>query len=85
MAADRRLPSKPSFVPFVVSSLGELFRESYQFREKLVSLYRNRVLANPQLVYPRPPNVAIANYRIRFTQGLASVMMTAGRPPRLNY
>ena len=93
MAADRRLPSKPSFVPFVVSSLGELSRESYQFREKLVSLYRNRVLANPQLVYPRPPSVAIANYRIRFTQGLmrvladglASVMMTAGRPPKLNY
>ena len=93
MAADRRLPSKPNFVPFVVSSLGELSREAFQFREKLVSLYRKRVFASPCLVFPKPPSVAVSNYRARFTHGLmrvladglASVMMTAGRPPKLLY
>ena len=93
MASDRRLPSKPHFVPFVVSSLGELSREAFQFRERLVSLFRKRVLATPALVFPKTPTVAVSNYRARFTQGLmrvladglASVMMTAGRPPKLNY
>ena len=93
MAADQRLPSKPKFVPFVVSSLGELSREAYQFREKLVSLFRKRVVSNPALVFPKSPSAAVANYRARFTQGLmrvladglALVMMTAGRPPRTAY
>ena len=93
MATDRRLPSKPKFVPFVVSSLGELSRESYQFREKLVSLFRKRVVSNPALVFPKTPSAAVANFRSRFTQGLmraladglALVMITAGRPPKLLY
>ena len=93
LALDRRLPSKPRFVPFVVSSLGELSREAFQFRERLVSLFRNRVSLNPALVFPKAPSLAVSDFRSRFTQGLmrvladglSSVMMTAGRPPKLNY
>ena len=93
MADDHRLASKPKFVPFVVSSLGELSRESYKYREKLVSQYRKRVVLNPTLVFPKTPSAAVANFRSRFTQGLmraladglALVMITAGRPPKLIY
>ena len=79
---------KHSFVPFVVSSLGELSREAYQFREELVAMFRAKCMAEPSSVLPLTPARASADFRVRFTNelmqctavGLASIATSAGRP-----
>ena len=40
---DRSLEGDHSFVPFIVSSLGELSREAFNFREELVSMFKFKV------------------------------------------
>ena len=82
------LTDKHCFVPFVVSSLGELSREAYQFREELVGMFRAKCMAEPKSVLPLKPVQAVAYFRVRFTdelmrcvaRGLASIATSAGRP-----
>ncbi len=77
-----------SFVPFVVSSLGELSREALRFVEDLVAMYRVRISKCEQLAFPLPPNQAVADFRKRFKLalmrvagvGLANIACSAGKP-----
>ena len=81
-----------SFVPFVVSSLGELSNEAFGFREELISMFRHKVTSGAHPVFPLSPAQAVADFRSRFTLalmqvpalGLASITCTAGKPFR-NY
>ena len=77
-----------SFVPFVVSSLGELSNEAFGFREELISMFKHKVTSGAHPVFPMSPAQAVADFRARFTLafalGLASITCTAGKPFR-NY
>ena len=53
-----------SFVPFVVSSLGELSREAFQFVEEIVALYKVRVGLCEYLAFPLAPNQAVVDLYI---------------------
>jgi hypothetical protein len=83
-----RLGGVHSFVPFVVSSLGELSREALRFVEDLVAMYKFRVSSCEQLAFPLPPNQAVADFRNRFKLelmrvagvGLANIACSAGKP-----
>jgi len=83
-----RVEGVHSFVPFVVSSLGELSREALQFVEEIVSMYRLRISRCEQLAFPLPPNQAVADFRNRFklalmrvaAVGLANIACSAGKP-----
>ena len=87
---DRSLEGDHSFVPFIVSSLGELSREAFDFREELISMFKFRVTSGSHQVYPLTPAQAVADYRLRLTSalmqvsalGLASITCTAGKPFR---
>jgi hypothetical protein len=78
------------FVPFVVSSLGELSKEAYGFREELVSMFNLKVANDPRAAFPLAPAKAVAEYRARLTAalmqvaavGLANITCTAGKPFR---
>ena len=82
------LDEKHSFVPFVVSSLGELSVEAFRFVEELVSMYKVRISNCEQLSFPLAPNQAVADFRYRFKLelmrvtaiGLASITCSAGKP-----
>jgi hypothetical protein len=82
------LDEKHSFVPFVVSSLGELSVEAFRFVEELVSMYKVRISNCEQLAFPLAPNQAVADFRYRFKLelmrvtaiGLASITCSAGKP-----
>ena len=77
-----------SYVPFIVSSLGELSREDFCFVEVLVAMYKFKVSRCEDLAFPLPPNQAVADYRNRFKQalmrvaaiGLANIACSAGKP-----
>ena len=77
-----------SFVPFIVSSLGELSREAFCFVEVLVAMYKFKVSKCKDLAFPLPPNQAVDDYRNRFKQalmrvaaiGLANIACSAGKP-----
>lgn len=77
-----------SFVPFVVSSLGELSREAFRFVEEVVAMYKDRISRCEQLAFPLAPNQAVADFRYRFKLelmrvaaiGLAGITCSAGKP-----
>ena len=83
-----RIEGAHSFVPFVISSLGEMSREAIRFVEEIVSLYKIRISNCVQLAYPLPPNQAVSDFRNRFKLalmrvagvGLASIACSAGKP-----
>ena len=77
-------------MPFVVSSLGELSKEAYNFREELISMFKFKVTSGAHQIYPLTPAQAVADFRLRLTSalmqvsalGLASIACTAGKPFR---
>ena len=83
-----RVEGVHSFVPFVISSLGELSREAQRFVEEIVAMYKHRITNCVQLAFPLPPNQAIADFRNRFKLalmrvagvGLANIACSAGKP-----
>ena len=83
-----RVEGDHSFVPFVMSSLGELSREALRFVEDIVSMYKLRINNCEQLAFPLPPNQAVADFRNRFklalmrvaAVGLANIACSAGKP-----
>ena len=90
--SEHTIQGSHSFVPFVVSSLGELSNEAFGFREELVSMFKHKVTSGVHPVFPLSPAQAVADFRTRFTLalmqvpalGLASITCTAGKPFR-NY
>ena len=62
---DGRLDGTHSFVPFIVSSLGELSREAFCFVEELVTMFRFKVTGCEALAFPLSPNQAVADFRNR--------------------
>ena len=85
---DNKLDGQHSFVPFVLSSLGELSREAYCFKEELVSMFKFKITNSPASTFPFTPAKAIADFRSRLTTelmrvsalGLARIVSTAGKP-----
>jgi len=85
---DGRISETHSFVPFIVSSLGELSREAFCFIEEIVAMYRHRVSTCEELAFPLLPNQAVADFRYRFkiavmrvaAVGLANIACRAGLP-----
>ena len=83
-----RIPETHSFVPFIVSSRGELSREAFCLTEEIVAMYRHRVSLCEEVAFPLLPNQAVADFRFRFklalmrvaAVGLANVACTAGLP-----
>ena len=83
-----RIEGAHSFVPFVISSLGELSREATCFVEEIVSMYKLKISNRLQMAYPLPPNQAVADFRKRFKLalmrvagvGLANIACSAGKP-----
>jgi len=82
------LEEEHSFVPFVVSSLGELSREAFRFVEEVVAMYKVRISICNQLAFPLTPNQAVADFRYRFKLelmrvaaiGLANITCSGGKP-----
>ena len=58
---DGRIEETHSFVPFIVSSLGELSREAFCFIEEIVAMYKHRISRCEELAFPLSPNQAIAD------------------------
>ena len=85
---DGRLDGIHSFVPFIVSSLGELSREAFCFVEELVAMYRFKVSSCEAVAFPLSPNQAVADFRNRLkldimrvaAVGLANIACSAGKP-----
>ena len=85
---DRALEGQHSFIPFVISSLGELSREAHCFKEELVSMFKFKISKSPDSAFPFSPAQAIADFRSRLTTdlmrvsavGLARILSTAGKP-----
>ena len=85
---DNRVAENHSFVPFIVSSLGELSREAFCLMEEIVAMYRHRVTLCEEVAFPLLPNQAVADFRQRFklavmrvaAVGLANIACTAGLP-----
>ena len=85
---DNRVAENHSFVPFIVSSLGELSREAFCLMEEIVAMYRHRVTLCEEVAFPLLPNQAVADFRYRFklavmrvtAVGLANIACTAGLP-----
>jgi hypothetical protein len=83
-----RIPETHSFVPFVVSSLGELSKEAFCLVEEIVAMYRHKVSLCQEAAFPLLPNQAVADFRFRFklaimrvaAVGLANIACTAGLP-----
>jgi hypothetical protein len=83
-----RVDGVHSFVPFAISSLGELSREALRFVEEIVSMYKLRISSCESLAFPLPPNQAVADFRSRFKLelmrvagvGLANIACSAGKP-----
>ena len=83
-----RIEGSHLFVPFVISSLGELSREATCFVEEIVSMYKLKISNCLQMAYPLPPNQAVADFRKRFKLalmhvagvGLANIACSAGKP-----
>ena len=85
---DGSLDGTHSFVPFIVSSLGELSREAFCFVEELVAMYRLKVSNCEAVAFPLTPNQAVADFRKRLmlasmrvtAVGLANIACSAGNP-----
>ena len=85
---DGSLDGTHSFVPFIVSSLGELSREAFCFVEELVSMFRFKVSSCEALAFPLSPNQAVSDFRNRIklaimrvaAVGLANIACSAGKP-----
>ena len=85
---DSMLDGQHSFVPFVVSSLGELSREAYCFKEELVSMFKFKIKNTLASTFPFTPAQAVADFRSRLTAelmyvtalGLARIVSTGGKP-----
>ena len=83
-----RISQTHYFVPFIVSSLGELSREAFCFIEEIVAMYRHRVSMCEDIAFPLLPNQAVADFRYRFkiaimrvaAVGLANIACRAGLP-----
>lgn len=83
-----RVDGVHSFVPFVISSRGELSREATRFVEEIVAMYNYRISNCTHLAFPLPPNQAVAEFRNRFklelmrvaAVGLANIACSAGKP-----
>ena len=85
---DNRVAENHSFVPFIVSSLGELSREAFCLMEEIIAMYRHRVTLCEEVAFPLLPNQAVADFRYRFklavmrvaAVGLANIACTGGLP-----
>ena len=85
---DNALDGQHSFVPFVLSSLGELSREAFCFKEELVSMYKFKISNSMASTFPFTPAQAVADFRARLNTelmrvaalGLARIVSTAGKP-----
>ena len=85
---DGRSEGSHSFVPFIVSSLGELSREAFCFVEEIVAMFKLRIERCKDLAFPLSPNQAVADFRSRFklaimrvaAVGLANIACSAGKP-----
>ena len=83
-----RVAETHSFIPFIVSSRGELSREAFCLMEEIVAMYRHRVTLCEEVAFPLLPNQAVADFRYRFklavmrvaAVGLANIACTAGLP-----
>ena len=83
-----RIEGTHSFVPFIVSSLGELSREAFCFVEEIVALFKLKIDRCESLAFPLTPNQAVADFRNRFklalmrvaAVGLANIACSAGKP-----
>jgi hypothetical protein len=81
-----KLQGSHNFVPFVVSSRGELSREAYCLVEEIVAMYKFKVTNCEALAFPLPLNRAVSDFRIRFklalmrvaAVGLAAVVCNGG-------
>jgi hypothetical protein len=90
LESDHTMQGSHSFVPFVVSSRGELSREAFGFREELISMFKHKVTSGAHPVFPLSQAQAVADFRERLTLaimrvtavGLASIACTAGKPFR---
>ena len=71
--SDHILQGSYSFVPFVVSSLGELSKEAVGFRNELVSMFEHKVTNGARTVSPFLPAQAVANHRLRLKLALMQV------------
>ena len=85
---DNMIDGQHSFVPFVVSSFGELSKQAYCFKEELVSMFKFKIKNTLASTFPFTPAQAIADFRSRLTEelmrvaalGLARIVSTAGKP-----
>ena len=85
---DNMLDGQHSFVPFVLSSLGEFSREAFCFKEELVSMYKFKISNSMASTLPFTPAQAVADFRARLNTelmrvaalGLARIVSTAGKP-----
>ena len=90
LESDQVMQGSHSFVPFVVSSLGELSVEAFGFREELVSMFKHKVTSGAHPVFPFSQAQAVSDYGQRLTLalmqvsalGLASITCTGGKPFR---
>jgi hypothetical protein len=88
--SDHVMDGSHSFVPFVVSSRGELSNEAFGFREELISMFKHKVTSGAHPVFPLSPAQAVADFRERLTLalmqvsalGLANITCNAGKPFR---
>ena len=85
---DGRIAETHSFVPFIVSSLGELSKEAFCLIEEIVAMYRHRISRCEEVTFPLLPNQAVADFRYRFklavmrvaAVGLANIACSACLP-----
>jgi hypothetical protein len=75
------------FVPFVMSSRGELSREAFCLVEEIVAMYKFKVTNCEEIAFPLPFNRAVSDFRARFklalmrvaAVGLAAIACNGGR------
>jgi hypothetical protein len=76
-----------SFVPFIVSSRGELSRNAFCLVEEIVAMYKYKVTKCAALAFPLPINRAVSDFRSRFklalmhvaAAGMANIACSAGK------
>jgi hypothetical protein len=82
-----KLQRTHNFVPFIMSSRGELSREAFCLVEEIVAMYKFKVTNCEALAFPLPLNRAVSDFRSRFklalmrvaAVGLAAVACNGGR------
>lgn len=85
---DGALDGQNSFVPFVLSSLGELSKEAFCFKEEIVAMYKFKLSNSMGSIFPFTPAQATADFRSRLNTelmrvaalGLARIVSTGGKP-----